>query len=303
MGIKGLFKLITERVGYKLCDIDYFRGQTVAIDGCLQVYKFITVVKNTQPYLLTMDVVNVHLIGIFRRTIRLLESGIKPIYVFDGVDKPSLKNASRTNYQYFDECMKMLKMMGIPVMQAPGEGEAQCARMERITLSEDMDSLAFGAEVLLRNLQFTNKKGGGKVVCIELCTVLNALEMDRVQFIDLCILLGCDYTCTIPGIGAKKAYRLMREHKSIEKILMNTNYIAPEAWNYEAARQLFQEPNVCKEMNIDTVKMDEQQLHSYLVGDMGLNGMEIRSGIQKLKNLQTLRQPSPSFGALSLPYQ
>jgi flap endonuclease-1 len=37
------------------------------------------------------------------------------------------------------------------------------------------------------------------------------------QFIDLCILCGCDYTGTIRGIGPHRALELIRKHKSIEE--------------------------------------------------------------------------------------
>jgi len=41
------------------------------------------------------------------------------------------------------------------------------------------------------------------------------------QFIDLCILLGCDYCGTIKGIGPKRAIDLIKQHGSIEEILDN----------------------------------------------------------------------------------
>lgn len=39
------------------------------------------------------------------------------------------------------------------------------------------------------------------------------------QFIDLCILLGCDYCDSIRGIGPKRAIDLIKQHKNIEEIL------------------------------------------------------------------------------------
>ena len=41
------------------------------------------------------------------------------------------------------------------------------------------------------------------------------------KFIDLCILLGCDYCDSIKGIGPKKAVELINKHKCIEKIIDN----------------------------------------------------------------------------------
>lgn len=67
------------------------------------------------------------------------------------------------------------------------------------------------------------------------------------QFVDLCILLGCDYCETIRGIGPKRAIELVSQYKSIEEILENidkSKYVVPEDWNYEQARQLFMNPEV-----------------------------------------------------------
>ena len=37
-----------------------------------------------------------------------------------------------------------------------------------------------------------------------------------VQFIDLCILLGCDYCDSLRGIGPKRAVELIKKHKTLE---------------------------------------------------------------------------------------
>ena len=83
------------------------------------------------------------------------------------------------------------------------------------TASEDMDSLTFGTNFLLRG--FNSKK---EPICqIELKQVLQGFEMTHEEFIDLCILCGCDYTHSIGGIGPGTAYKLVKEHKTIEKVL------------------------------------------------------------------------------------
>lgn len=67
------------------------------------------------------------------------------------------------------------------------------------------------------------------------------------QFIDFCILLGCDYCESIRGVGPKRALELITQYKSIEKILENIDkkkYQVPEEWNYEKARELFLNPEV-----------------------------------------------------------
>lgn len=39
------------------------------------------------------------------------------------------------------------------------------------------------------------------------------------QFIDLCILLGCDYLEPIKGVGPKTALKLVREHGGLKEVL------------------------------------------------------------------------------------
>mmetsp|Transcript_13560 Transcript_13560/g.1210 ORF Transcript_13560/g.1210 Transcript_13560/m.1210 type:complete len:81 (+) Transcript_13560:706-948(+) len=75
------------------------------------------------------------------------------------------------------------------------------------------------------------------------------------EFVDMCILCGCDYTCTIEGIGPVTAYKLIKEHKNIEKVIEHLKKenesdkkkkkfeIKPE-FNYKESRELFYNPEV-----------------------------------------------------------
>lgn len=79
--------------------------------------------------------------------------------------------------------------------------------------------------------------------------------MHNLQFIDLCIMLGCDYTNSIKGVGPKRAIELIKNHRSLEKIIENIDtkkYPIPEDWNYKQARLLFQEPEVS---NVDDIQV------------------------------------------------
>lgn len=37
------------------------------------------------------------------------------------------------------------------------------------------------------------------------------------QFLEMCILSGCDYLSSLPGVGLKTAYALMSRHGSASK--------------------------------------------------------------------------------------
>jgi len=45
------------------------------------------------------------------------------------------------------------------------------------------------------------------------------MMLTRLQFVDLCILCGCDYTKNIGNIGPTKAYQLIQKYGSIERVL------------------------------------------------------------------------------------
>lgn len=78
-----------------------------------------------------------------------------------------------------------------------------------------MDALTFGTNYLLRG--FNSKKE--PILQIELKALLEGFEMTQEEFVDLCILCGCDYTNTIQGMGPKTAFNLIQECGSIEKVI------------------------------------------------------------------------------------
>lgn len=62
-----------------------------------------------------------------------------------------------------EDCKKLLRLMGVPVIEAPCEAEAQCAELVRAekvfaTATEDMDALTFGSTILARRMTFSEAK-------------------------------------------------------------------------------------------------------------------------------------------------
>ncbi|PKA51516.1 Flap endonuclease 1 [Apostasia shenzhenica] len=195
MGIKGLRKLLADRAPKAMKEetLESYFGRKIAVDASVSIYQFLTVVGRIGTRTLTNEVGDVtsHLQGIFTRTIRLLEAGIKPVFVFDGqppdLKKMKLKNRSlkrddaakdlaaaevegdvdeiekfskrivKVTRQHNEDCKQLLQLMGVAVVEAPSEAEAQCAALCKsgkayAVASEDMDSLAFGAPRFLRYL-------------------------------------------------------------------------------------------------------------------------------------------------------
>ncbi|WFN35434.1 flap endonuclease-1 [Methanogenium sp. S4BF] len=182
---------------------------TAAIDGNNALYQFLTIIRQPDgtPLMNSEGKVTSHLSGLFFRTARFLEYGLKPVYIFDG-KPPDLKSstiakrrelrdragtawvqakeegdiaesykqaraASRIDEWVISSSKELLSVMGIPFVDAPSEGEAQAAYMVQkgdldFSVSQDYDSLLFGVPVLVRNLAVSGKrKFRGRTVVVE----------------------------------------------------------------------------------------------------------------------------------------
>ncbi|CAH2044487.1 unnamed protein product [Thlaspi arvense] len=332
MGIKGLTKLLADNApnAMKEQKFESYFGRKIAVDASMSIYQFLIVVGRTGTEMLTNEAgeVTSHLQGMFNRTIRLLEAGIKPVYVFDGkppelkrqelakryskradatadltgaieagnkedIEKYS-KRTVKVTKQHNDDCKRLLRLMGVPVVEATSEAEAQCAALCKAgkvygVASEDMDSLTFGAPKFLRHLMDPSSR---KIPVMEfdVAKILEELQLTMDQFIDLCILSGCDYCDSIRGIGGQTALKLIRQHGSIETILENINkerYQIPEEWPYNEARKLFKEPDVLtdeEQLDIKWTSPDEEGIVQFLVNENGFNIDRVTKAVEKIKS-------------------
>jgi len=214
---------------------------------------------------------------------------------------------------------KLTSMMGIPVIVAPSEAEAQCASLARegavyAAGSEDMDTLTFGGSILYRHLTFSEAKKA-PIMEVSLEKALEGLEMDMSTFIDLCILLGCDYLEPIKGVGPKSALKLIREYKGLAGVVEHLREKAaekaeaeadaedgkkkkggiqvPEEWPWEEAKKVFEQPDVtpAAELELEWKHPDVDGLVQFLVTEKGFNEERVRKGADKLsKYLNTKQQ-------------
>lgn len=328
MGILGLSKLIADVApsAVKENEMKNFFGRKVAVDASMSLYQFLVAVRQEGQMLTTADgETTSHLMGFFYRTIRMVENGIKPVYVFDG-KPPTMKSgelAKRTQRReeaqkalekaeeagnaedvekfsrrlvkvtktHTEEAKTLLGLMGIPYVEAPCEAEAQCAALAKAgkvygVATEDMDALTFGTPVLLRHMTFSEARKM-PIKEFHLPRVLEGLELKQEEFIDMCILLGCDYCDSIKGVGPKRAIELIRTHKSLESVVKQLDpkkYPVPENWPFAEARNLFIEPEVADPAGIELkwVEPQEEKLISFMCEEKGFAEERIRNGIKKL---------------------
>lgn len=334
MGIKGLTKLLGDNAPtcIKPQEPRALSGRKIAIDASMCIYQLLVAVR-TGTDNLTNDsgVVTSHLNGLFYRTIRLLELGIKPTYVFDG-RPPTMKagelakraeakaaaeeaakvareagdmeaaarharRVNRVTPEMTADCQKLLRLMGIPVVCAPCEAESQCAELAKAglvygTASEDMDSLTFGTPVMIRHLwagtASTAVKKGIKPTEFVLADALSELDLSMDEFIDLCILCGCDYVDGIKGVGVVKALSLVRKHKDLAKIVdslkSEKKYIIPEEYPVNAVRDMFLKPEItpASEISLKWGKPDLEGLRKFMVEDNQFDPVKMDNGIKRL---------------------
>lgn len=355
MGIKQLFKFLSENAprSIKVQTMENYTGRVLVVDASMCLYQFVVAIRlgaENQHASLMNDAgeVTSHIGGFLNRTLRMLEAGIKPVYVFDGkppefksaelqerrekrekaevelkeaIEKgdteAALKQTKRTvkvTSKMNQDTRRLLKMMGCPVVEAPCEAEATCAEMVKLgkaygAVTEDMDVLTFGAPVMVKNLFSTSsssqggsttttpaagmRAGGQKPVYeVNLGVALEQLNVTMDQFIDFCILCGCDYTDTLRGIGPHTGFKLIVEHGSIEEVVKNVeeSKIPPE-WMFKEARELFKHPDVISEATdsaafscLDwTSEPDYEGLWKFLVEENQFNPERVTKNIERLK--------------------
>ncbi len=260
----------------------------------------------------------------------MIKHGLRPIWVFDGkppvlkggelakrkkakkAAKEKLEEAAEVGDQvevakavkgtvhvtpkHNEEAKRLLRLMGIPVVEAPTEAEAQCAELVKkgkawAVGTEDMDAMTFGAPVLLRYLTYSEARKK-PVVEVHLQKVLEGMGLNMDQFIDLCILMGCDYLDTLPKVGKQRAYDLIKEYGSLEKVLANldkTKYPVPENWNYEGVRLLFKEPDVtpAEDLKLAWTDPDVEGIVQFLCKEKGFNEERVRGSVAKMQKNKT----------------
>ncbi|XP_053826276.1 DNA excision repair protein ERCC-5 isoform X2 [Vidua macroura] len=120
--------------------------------------------------------------------------------------------AASVTGQMFLESQELLRLFGIPYIEAPMEAEAQCAVLDLTdqtsgTITDDSDVWLFGARHVYKNFFSQNKY----VEYYQYVDFQNELGLDRSKLINLAYLLGSDYTEGIPNVGFVTAMEILNE--------------------------------------------------------------------------------------------
>lgn len=310
-------------------------GKILAVDSMNYLYQFLTTIRGPDgsPLTNSKGEVTSHLIGLFNRTTSLMAEGMKFVFVFDG-KAPEIKRVTwekreaakkeaslrldeakdlgdiegmkkyggrtaKLTKEMIEDSKEVIRLLGLPIVQAPSEGEAQASALVASSqayacISQDYDNLIFGCPRLIRNLSIAGRRkrmgkiGTVKVEAEELMLNdnLKELGLNRDELIVLAMLVGTDYNpAGVKGVGQKKALKLVKEAKGdFDKLFDSIEWteLYPELpW-----KELF---SVIKDMPVASVEslewndVDVEGLVSCLVDKHGFSEDRVRAKLTSLE--------------------
>jgi flap endonuclease-1 len=305
--------------------------RSFAVDASNEIYQFLALVRDPLGRPLTDARGNVtsHLVGLLMRTSRLIaDFSLSLVYVFDGPPSP-LKRRSlllrkrareralrewaealeRKDYasawskavvsssltpQIVHDAKRLLELMGLPVLEAPEEAEAQAAHLAIKGLvwavaTKDFDALLYGAPRQVRYLtlygsEWLPSKGRARRLrpeLFELERVLECLRLTREQLIDVAILTGTDFNEGIEGVGPKTALSLIRRYGSLEALPQALlRRLGEEAFK---AKEAYMRPNVRELVPPPPRPPDERGLYEFLCEQRGFSRERVDRALARLK--------------------
>ncbi|HLP79921.1 MAG TPA: flap endonuclease-1 [Acidobacteriota bacterium] len=324
---------LTDFVEGKAITLDELSGKTIAIDAFNFLYQFLAVMRGPDGSLLTDSKGNVtsHLVGLFARTTKLMQAGIKCVYVFDGEHpelkskeierRSALKAAAQKEYNIAKEredidgmkkfasrtmrltpemvvdAKALLVALGVPVIQAPSEGEAQAAIMAKrgdvdFIASQDTDALLFGAPKVVRNLSILGRRKKVSKVTFEyvspqvvtLSDVLNELGIDRKQLIVLSILVGTDFNVGgIKGIGPKTALKMVKSTTDYDVMFAQAGWEKFFTHSWHDVYDLFENMPAVTDYKLEWKPVNEAAIIDLLVGKFEFNADRVKSTLADVK--------------------
>jgi flap endonuclease-1 len=319
MGIKKMLKFLNTNYPnvIKKINDENLGGQMIAIDISILLYQVVIAIRNSGADMFTnQGEISSHILGLFNKTINLLKMNIIPIYVFDGkppsfkwqtinnrkdakkqaseklndeemTEEDKIKYFKRTvhiNKYQIQECIELLEIMGIPYVIAPEEADSQCAELVKCgladgVLTEDMDIMTFGANKIYRNLTSYKKDS----LEISMDDVLNTLNLNYDQFVELCLLFGCDYCDKLNDMKPELIYQYYSKNKNLIATInniKNDGYKVDDFNDYNIYKEYFMNPPVKKINEIEVKRCDVEKLEKLLVGKYGLVKMRIINKLQ-----------------------
>lgn len=323
MGLK-----ISELIPRRDVKFEELASKKIAVDASQMLYQFLSSIRQRDgtPLMDSKGRVTSHLVGIFSRVSNLMAKDIKLCFVFDGkppklkeseVEKRSSrkfaaeekmnealdegdydsalkysKQTSRLNWEMVKEAKELISAMGLPVVQAPSEAEAQASLMcynkdVWAVASSDHDCLVYGAPRLIMNLTLSSKRklpSGSYVwivpTIVELDDVLDSLDISLDQLLTLAVLIGTDFNLGgVKGIGPKNALKIVRELKTPERVFEK---VKPD-FDWKEVYSTFKNMPTSKDYSLKWGKVDEDKVRKLLVGEHDFSEDRVNKTLDRLR--------------------
>lgn len=147
--------------------------------------------------------------------------------------RKELRNFNYISSEDFELFKMVIKGIGIPCLQATGDGERLCSMLciegkVAAVFSIDTDNLVYGCPLIITGFSetYTYDDHGNRIAhmdCVRHDRILTGLNIPHSVFVDLCIMSGCDYNTNMPGYAAIKSYALLQKHGTIDDLPRNLN--------------------------------------------------------------------------------
>ncbi|MBU0535680.1 MAG: flap endonuclease-1 [Nanoarchaeota archaeon] len=317
----------------KEIEIQDLKDKVLVVDSYNVMYQFLTTIRmaDGSPLMDSKGNITSHLNGLFNRTTNLMHRGLRLAFVFDG-KAPRLKQkererrsdlkeeaqkeyeiakdrkdldqmkkyaarTSRLTRDMVEEAKKLITAMGLPVIQAPSEGEAQAAYIVNkgeayAEISQDFDCLVFGVPKLVRNLTVSEKrKLPGKLSYItvkpemmELEENLKALGISQDQLICLSMLVGTDYNIGgIKGIGPKNALKMVKEGKNnFGQMFKNAGWNDHFDFQWEEVFDTIKNMPTSDDYDLKWAKPDAEKINKLLVDEHDFSEKRVSDALTKI---------------------
>lgn len=324
---------LTSIIPRKEISFESLINKKVAVDASNMLYQFIASIRQPDGTPLQDSEGNVtsHLVGSFYRLTNLMKNGVKLVVCFDG-KMPELKygeiesreqrkviaeerlskaeteeesykyskQTSRLTKEMKEEAKELISALGIPVIQAPSECDAQIAFMCRqgdvdFVASSDYDCLLFGAPKMITNLTLSQRKKhpSGATIKINpeliiLKEVLSELKLKQEQLIAVAMLCGTDYNNGVPGIGPKTALKLVKQHPKIENLFKEIK----AEFDWKKVYEIYTKMPVFKTYKLKWIEPDEKEIKKILVKKHDFSEERVDNTLKKIEETKEQRKQS-----------
>jgi flap endonuclease-1 len=187
----------------------------------------------------------------------------------------------------------LFDLLNIKYIQSDGEADLLCSKLcstdvVDFVISEDMDLLTSGTKLLLRDFNIYNNRA----TLYNLNEILSKLELSYEKWVELCIMLGCDYLKRPISMGPKKSFKLVKECKSLDEIisqLKDTNIVLEDEYcnKFISAKNIFMNYNMdyCGTVNVIIDTLFDNQLDNIKIFLNKYTGLSEKQILNRIKNI------------------